>query len=427
MRMSYAFTVLLAAGLLTFTYACSDDAGDGGTPTEADAGSETTSGTGDSGASTGARDAGEDARDAKSPTVPDDDAGDASDGATEPEPPKIMVVRAGKLDGTTLGTAALDVFLDEYDLKTNAVVRTITLPTTDNGDNRKLVLSTATGGVLEGALSLTPDGRSVTLTGYSSYQTEKPYPPFLVLPPDDLTSSPRVVGNVKADGTVDTSTLLSDAFVPQTSVASAVRSGTDVWIAGTTSGRGPIQHLTFGNSKNGGATTGGDVLNIAGPHVVVRIFEGQLYATTMGTNNDGALVSVGTGTPTSSGQTEATVLEGLANPFEFEFLDLDTKPGAERVYVAVSSDTGGGVARYDYDTTAKTWSLKTTFTDGLTKGAYGLAAYQDGTNVVLLTTTREGDKLVRFVDKDGTASTSTVIATAPSGVLYRGVTFSPNP
>lgn len=427
MRMSYAFTVLLAAGLLTFTYACSDDAGDGSTSTESDAGSETNSAKDDSGTPTGPRDAGNDARDAKSPTVPDDDAGDASDGATEPELPKIMVVRAGKLDGTLLGTAALDVFLDEYDLKTNKVVRSITLPTADDGDNRKLVLSKAGTGVSEGALSLSPDGRSVTLTGYSTYQTDQVLPPFFILPPADLSSAPRVVGNVQADGSIDTSTLLSDAFVGLTSVAGAVRSGTDVWIAGTTQGdRSPIQHLTLGNSKNGGATTGGDVLGAAGPHVVVRIFEGQLYATTLGAS-DGKLVSIGTGTPTSSGQSEASVLEGLASPFEFEFLDLDAKPGAERVYVAVSSDAGGGVARYDYDSTAKTWSLKTTFTDGLTKGAYGIAAYQDGTDVVLLTTTFEGDKLVRFVDKDGTASTSTVIATAPTGVLYRGVTFSPNP
>ncbi|AKU99607.1 hypothetical protein AKJ09_06271 [Labilithrix luteola] len=36
-------------------------------------------------------------------------------------------------------------------------------------------------------------------------------------------------------------------------------------------------------------------------------------------------------------------------------------------------------------------------------------------------------QLLRFVDKDGTASTSTVVATAPTGVLYRGVTISPAP
>jgi len=417
-----------------FTYACSDDndattivapetdAGD-----SKDAGKRPNSGDGSdepaAPTDSGAKDA------ASKPDA--SDAGDASDAADadsgiDAGPPKVVVLRAG--DGTTLGEAAVAAFLDEYELGTNTLTRTIALPTVANGDNHALVLSAPAVGDREGSISRSPDEHAIAVTGYTSYYTETATPPFVVMGPPDISSRPRVVARVAADGAIDTTTLLSDSL-HATYITGAAISGSDVWISGTTTGSaGPVQHLTLGNSLNGGATTGGDIISPAEPHLALRIFEGQLYASTVGDK----IRQLGMGLPTTSGQSVTTVIDGARGLFEFELVDLDGQPGAERLYVAVDGSAAadgvsGGVKRYVYDAQASTWNLDATFTDGVTTGVRGLTAYKDGANVVIVTTTAEGDRLLRFVDTGTGTPTSATIATAPTGAAFRGVALAPKP
>jgi hypothetical protein len=228
---------------------------------------------------------------------------------------------------------------------------------------------------------------------------------------------------------VDTSTLLSDSLAGNTPIGGAALSGTGVWIAGITGGTaGPVQYLTFRNSVGGGATGGTDLIPPAQGHRALRIFEGQLYGSTA----DGKIASIGNGLPTTGGQTETTLIDGIRGACEFEFLNLDESPGAEVLYVAVdasASDNGvtAGVKKYVFDPVAKTWGLSATFSGGVRTGFRGLAAYKDGENVVILTTTSEGDKLLELIDVGGPSVQAKVIATAPSGVAYRGVALSPTP
>ena len=414
MRKPYALTAVLMVTVATFTYACGDD-DEVVDPQESaeDAGRDAAPKT-DAGGDDEPEDSGGDVgKDSGS------DSGDAGDGGdAEDTRPKVMVVRDGELDGGMLGLNTAPVFIDEYELETNTRVRTIALPTAANGNQRALVHTGPPSSTThEGALSLSADGESVAVTGYSAYTEDAP--PF-TLP---NATNPRVVARVKADGSVDTTTLVTNSFAP-TNIGGGVISGNDVWITGTTDGAddGPLQYIAFGNAL-GGATDGTPIVAPNAPRYVVRIFQGQLYASAM----SGDIFRVGAGLPTTANQTETSVVNAFG-AFEFEFVDMDGAPGAERLYVAVDgAGPPGGVWKYTYDTTSSQWSLDTTFSKGVTTGVRGLAAYKDGTKVVIVASTTEGDKLLRFVDDGSADPASTVVATAAPGTFFSGVSVSPKP
>ncbi|MDF2692681.1 MAG: hypothetical protein K0S65_1064 [Labilithrix sp.] len=262
----------------------------------------------------------------------------------------------------------------------------------------------------------------MAVTGYSTYSETGPV--FTTA----YDANPRVVAKVKADGTVDTTTLLSDSLAP-TFIGGAVIAGNDVWITGTGMAGGPVQYIGFGNALVN--ATGGTPILLPNEHnsyYTLRIFDGQLY----GSSLSGAILHVASGLPKLTDQTATPVVTGIKGAFEFEFVDLDGQPGAERLYVAAdgtgaADGVSGGVKKYVYDAAAQTWTLATTFTSNVTSGVRGLAAYKDGTNVVVLATTAEGDKLLRFVDDGSASPSSTVVATAPAGVLFHGVSNAPKP
>lgn len=431
MRKSYASTILVALAAAAFTYACSDDEitaegpetlDDAGTKSPARDAALDDSDPADSGPSTdgGRSDAG------GGDVVDAGDAGDAGDASVTP-PPRVVVVRAGELDGGTLGPLAAQIFLDEYDVTSSAHVRTIALPTVESGDHRAVVQTAAAVPVHEGAISRSADGHAVVVTGYPAFYAES-VPPFVVMGPN-ISSRPRVVARVNADGGIDTTTLLSDSFAP-TDIGGAALAGNDVWIAGSPGGPvGPVQHLRFRNSVGGGATGGNDIIPPEQAYYALRVFAGRLY----GSTREGKIVQIGSGgLPNVGPQTTTPLVEDATGAFEFELLDLDATPGADRLYVAVDgegADAGapGGIRRYDYNATELRWDLTATFTDGFSAGARGLAAHEEGASVVIVATTTEGDKLVRLVDTGAATATTTTIATAPAGVIYRGVTNSPLP
>src|SRR5690606_29199711 len=80
----------------------------------------------------------------------------------------LSVLRVG--DGTsTLGTVALPVFIDEYSTS-GTLIRSIALPTELSGKNKRLTLDGNTSGVssYEGLLSLSQDGKKLSLAGYDA-------------------------------------------------------------------------------------------------------------------------------------------------------------------------------------------------------------------------------------------------------------------
>jgi hypothetical protein len=166
----------------------------------------------------------------------------------------------------------------------------------------------------------------------------------------------------------------------------------------------------------------------------LAIFGGQLY----GSASSGDYTNVfeiGFGTPTLPGET-ATSLKGMpvntaASPFGFTmFAATSTASGLRTMYVADdrSVANGGGIQKWT-TSDGTNWSIGATFTAaGITTGFRGIAGYASGGTVTLLASTAESspNHLVLFVDTGSGAPTTSMVATAPSNTVYRGVAVSPH-
>ncbi|HEU4889242.1 MAG TPA: ExeM/NucH family extracellular endonuclease, partial [Thermoanaerobaculia bacterium] len=304
----------------------------------------------------------------------------------------------GAIPGT--GTA---IFLDEYTTG-GILVQSIAVPTTTVGAQRRVVCSgTAT---TEGFLNRSTDGQYVVFSGYDAALGD-------AVTTSNSTTVPRVIGRVAANGTLDTSTALTDAISGGNPRSAASTNGTDLWISGT-SGGGGVRYATFGATTS--TSLGGTPTNLR----VLGIFGGQLYVSTAsGTTR---LATVGTGTPTTGGQT-ITNLPGFptaGNPNGFFFADLTAGvAGMDTVYVA---DDGGTVQKYSL--VGGNWTANGTVTLATARGITGSVA---GSNVTLYVTARTA--LRTFTDTSGYNATITgavsTLASAAANTAMQGVAFVP--
>src|SRR5262245_24809049 len=114
----------------------------------------------------------------------------------------LVVLRVGT-GSAALSSAATQVFLDEY-TPAGGLVQSVPLPVAGSGSQRRLTMSgSATS---EGALALSADGRYLTLAGYDTD------PGTAAVAGTTSAAVPRVVGRVGGDGSVDTSTAVTDTF-----------------------------------------------------------------------------------------------------------------------------------------------------------------------------------------------------------------------
>ena len=343
-------------------------------------------------------------------------------------PNNLVVVRIG--DGAAaLSSNATATFLDEYTTAAGqaAPVQSIALPTAVNGLNRRLTLSgTATS---EGALNRSSNGQYLTLGGYDAVLGQANVP----------NTSPatvnRVVGRVDSAGVADTTTVLNAAY-SFTNIRSAVTDdGTRFWTGGGAGTLGPNEvggthYVTLGST---GAST--RISNVPANTRVTGIFGGQLYTSSSSfTGGTFAGVNqVGTGLPTTAGQT-TTRLPGVSanlNAYAYVFLDRTAAiSGADTLYVA-DQNTAEGIVKYSFNGT--TWAVRgsTGTTLANNRGVTGLTGVISGTQVVLYATigTGAGNTLERFVDtaarEVNIAGSFTVLATASANTVFRGVAFAP--
>jgi hypothetical protein len=140
-------------------------------------------------------------------------------------------------------------------------------------------------------------------------------------------------------------------------------------------------------------------------------------------------------TPPPTAVTAATVLSGTAasgtgtpSPYGFLLFDLDeTVAGFDTLYVADDRVTasGGGIQKWLLGT-GGTWTLETTFNQGLTAGCRGLTGWVSGTSVVLAAVTADtSSNLVVTTDNGSATPVFTTLATAPPNTAFRGVALAP--
>ena len=336
-------------------------------------------------------------------------AGAAPAGAATFAAGDLVVVRVGT-GATALSSAATAVFLDEY-APDGTLVQSVPLPTAAAGSNVPLTMSgSATS---EGALNLSSDGRYLTLAGYGTV------PGTASVASTTSASVPRVVARVAADGSVDTSTALTDAHSGNNVRGAVTDDGSRFW---TTGGAGGIRLSTPGATTSTSISGGTTVVNFRVPVIA----DGQLYASSSSGTAVG-INKVGTGLPTSSSGISSLVTP--PSPYAFVLLDRDPAvPGVDSLYVADDTSSTGGILKYSFDGTA--WTARGSFRPA-SQSARGLTgSVQADGSVRLVTTTATSGSLVAFSDTGSSTATlsgsgGTTLASPGTNQIFRGVAFAP--
>ncbi|WP_436521258.1 DUF3616 domain-containing protein [Actinoplanes sp. HUAS TT8] len=278
----------------------------------------------------------------------------------------------------------------------------IALPVAASGANRPFTLEGDSAAV--GALARSSDGRYVTLAGYSA------------VPGAATASAPRVVARVDAAGSVDTSTTLGTSFTQEKVRGAVTADGTRFWVTGhgaTASPKGGLVQADLGASSGTVLAGGTDALDNTR---TVQLVDGNLW---FGSEKGSAGLYRGTTRVVAIGS------DG-SGPISFTLLDRDASvPGADTLYVLQET-----VGVYKYSSDGTTWTSRGKISS--TSGWTGLTGVVDGTSARLYGINGDGAKntLVQVTDSarstsSPSASSRTTVATAPSGIAFRGVAFAP--
>ncbi|MFL6374365.1 MAG: IPT/TIG domain-containing protein [Pyrinomonadaceae bacterium] len=325
----------------------------------------------------------------------------------------LVVYRVG--DGVAaLSSAATPSFLDEFTTAAAQAgpVQSLAVPTVVSGVNHALTSSGTSGA--EGLMTRSVDGKYLVFSGYDA-----PVGTASITTSSSTTVN-RVIGRSDASGNIDTSTSLTDAISGGNPRGAASTDGTNLWISGTSSGGG-IRYAVLS------ATTSTQIASTPTNFRAVEIFNGQLYVSSATTTFQGVSM-VGTGTPTTTGQT-VTLLNGFPtttgpSPYQFIFFNPSTLYVCDDRAIA----SGGGIQKWTLG--GGTWTLAGTLSNGFSAGCRGLTFTTNGlSQPVLYATTAESsaNKLISVVD-DGTAfpgAAATVLATAAANTAFRGVALAP--
>ena len=255
----------------------------------------------------------------------------------------LVVYRVG--DGTdTLSSAAFPVNLDEYSTS-GTLVRSHPLPVVVSGSNH---IMTASGSATsEGMISRSVDKKFLLATGYDTL----PDPTKLGVSGSTSASVNRVVGIMDANGVLDATTALNDAYSKNNFRGAVSTNGTDLWLSGT----GSPSSSAGVRFTTKGATTSTQLSSTVTNIRNLGIFNNQLYSTSASGAFQG-LCTVGTGLPTTSGQTIA-ILPGFPTTSGPSSYGFSVKPTTGDIaYVGdANSHPTGGVQKWTYNGT--TWTL----------------------------------------------------------------------
>ncbi len=315
--------------------------------------------------------------------------------------------------GATLNSSATAVSLQAFATSGSSLtaLSTIAMPTSASGQNRAFTLSGTASN--EGQMARSNDGRFVTLGGYDAATGTAAV---------SGTSSSivnRVVTFVNAAGYVDT----SSAF--NTFSGNGIRSaysltGQEFWAAGQSNG------VNYGLA---GAIAVSSLNTSSANSRYTAVGFNQLY-----TVPQAGINSVGTGVPTSG--TNATALlsgmtgSGTPNANQFAFYDANTIYLAdERSTPGTSNAVSGGVQKWTYN--GSTWVFQYSLNSGITTGCRSLCVTRNlnGDPVIFATAAPNttGANSIYKVTDTGVSSAWSVLTTAGTGYVFRGVAFSPQP
>ena len=220
-------------------------------------------------------------------------------------PGDLAVVRVGTGTGT-LSNASTAVFIDEYDPSNGHLVQSIAMPTADAGLQHALTNSGTASS--EGELNLSSNSQYLTLVGYDTV------PGLSSVSSTTSAATPRTVGVVGVNGTVDTTTALTDFASGNNPRAATSTDGTHIWVAGADSSTGGVRYVSALGATTSTNLTGSIVKNVHD----VEIFNGQLY---FGSDKTAQIINAmdvplpTSGTPTFTGLSgDASLTAGSKSP-----------------------------------------------------------------------------------------------------------------
>jgi hypothetical protein len=313
-------------------------------------------------------------------------------------PGNLAVVRVG--DGVqTLANTGNTVFIDQY-TPLGLTVNSLQIP--DSGASALIMSGNATS---EGALSLSGDGRFLTIAGYN---ITRPFGSSLA----NATSAavPRGIGLISVNGTYTLAATTTTQYSANNIRSGVTDGANNYWGAGANSGT-----YYFGNNSPGATVQS----TVANTRVIANIGGNLFFSTSSGSSHGVWEIP---GTPTGAGTASVLLNTGATgSAYDFAF-----NPNMTIAYVADDTTTAaGGIQRWDFNGTS--WSLSYTLGTGAANiGARGLAVDFSGLNPVIYATTAEGtaNRLITVTDI-GVASLSTTLATAPANEIFRGLEFTP--
>jgi hypothetical protein len=320
----------------------------------------------------------------------------------------LVVYRTGT--GAALASSGTAVFVDEYTTG-GALVQSVALPTTTVGANHHLVASGSAAS--EGQITRSADNHYVVVTGYDAalFTTG--------LSGSTSASINRVVGLIDRHGAIDTSTHLSDAASGNNPRGATSDGNGNIWFAGAAGG---LRATTVG------ATTSTQI-NATANVSAVEIINGQLWVSSAKTGASNSFIAkVGTGLPTTSGQTSTNIpVPGTNSTL------------APNAYVLVNLASGNGTLPdtvYEADNTTSVLKFCWNGSAYVSEGSYttnlggvtGLVATVSGTTVTLYASSPTG--IYTMTDSSGigaiTNGTSAATVAAPAtNEAFRGIAFAP--
>jgi hypothetical protein len=316
----------------------------------------------------------------------------------------IVVVRVGNGSGV-LTTAATAVFLAEY-TTAGVLVQTIPLPTTVSGANKRLLLGGSN--ITEGSLTLSTDMNYLVLGGYDAALGT------LNISGTTSASNNRVVARVAQNGTIDLTTSLTDAYSGGNINGVISTDGSKFWTSGSNEG---VKYTTLGGTTS--TQLSGSPINTR----CINIFNSQLYISSQVAGFFG-VSSVGTGLPTTSGQTisELTGFPATAiiSPYAFQM-----NAAGNVIYVACDGNVNFGIQKWTLN--GGTWSLAYIITPTLS--FTGIVVDWTGTNPVIYATSLAssifgGGAIYKGTDT-GPGSSFTALVTTAANTVFRGISFTP--
>ncbi|MDA9555855.1 hypothetical protein N9R54_06450, partial [Pelobium sp.] len=337
----------------------------------------------------------------------------------------LVVYRYG--DGSAYTNGQLvPTFLDEY-TTSGALVKTRGVPSAVNGLNKGLTgllkLSSTGKYQQEGVSTLSQDGKYITIFGYNA----------AVGATVPSSSDGLVVGVIAADGTINTTTTLSnDASTGLGAPRSAIIDGNNIWANGFQNG---VQYTTL----NG--TTSTRVSALQNAPTVLSIFNSSLIAPI------GTFSTLAYSSPLPTTSVTFTTRAGIgSSPVSINQV-VEFPIGNRRLMYAID-DVNSTIRRYYTNSGNTDWiafgtNIPSSAQTSLVKSITGVSqVVGSNTEITLYITTwgndgtgSESSKLLTFKDTYVTPTTNpsaptstsalTTLATAPAGTVFRSVTFAP--